>query len=98
MTCSVAALRTFFFGLGVLLLSSHASAENIGKGAKGTIDLGIGEGRVLHFSAPVDSVMVAEPGIADLQVVSPGVIYVFGKAAGETSLIALDAEGQETAR
>lgn len=97
MTCSVAALRTFFFGLGVLLLSSHASAENIGKGAKGTIDLGIGEGRVLHFSAPVDSVMVAEPGIADLQVVSPGVIYVFGKAAGETSLIALDAEGQETA-
>ncbi|UZA69001.1 type II and III secretion system protein family protein [Pseudomonas viridiflava] len=97
MTCSVAVLRTFFFGLGVLLLSSHANAENIGKGAKGTIDLGIGEGRVLHFSAPVDSVMVAEPGIADLQVVSPGVIYVFGKAAGETSLIALDAEGQETA-
>ncbi|WP_039847645.1 pilus assembly protein N-terminal domain-containing protein, partial [Pseudomonas amygdali] len=94
---SVSVIRMFLVGVGALLIGTGSFAENIAKGAKGTVDLAIGEGRVLHFSAPVDSVMVAEPGIADLQVVSPGVIYVFGKAAGQTSLIALDSEGRETA-
>ncbi len=80
-----------------LLLPLLAEAQNIAKGSTGTIDLAPGEGRILHFKAPVDSVLVAEPGIADLQVVSPGVIYVFGKSAGQTSLIALSPEGDELA-
>ncbi|EPN63585.1 type III secretion component, partial [Pseudomonas syringae pv. actinidiae ICMP 19079] len=71
---SVTVLRFFTVAAGILLIATGACAETIAKGAKGTVDLAIGEGRVLHFSAPVDSVMVAEPGIADLQVVSPGVI------------------------
>lgn len=81
----------------VVLLPQLASAQNIAKGSTGTLDLAPGEGRILHFKAPVDSVLVAEPGIADLQVVSPGVIYIFGKAAGQTSLIALSPEGEELA-
>jgi len=81
----------------VLLMPELACAQNIAKGSTGTIDLAPGEGRILHFKAPVDSVLVAEPGIADLQVVSPGVIYIFGKAAGQTSLIALSPEGEELA-
>ncbi|MCQ3026631.1 type II and III secretion system protein family protein [Pseudomonas tremae] len=97
MMCSASTIRVLFLALSALLLAGGANAQTIAKGAEGTIDLAIGEGRVLHFSAPVDSVMVAEPGIADLQVVSPGVIYVFGKTAGQTSLIALDSKGRETA-
>lgn len=81
----------------MVLLPGLANAQNIAKGSTGTIDLAPGEGRILHFKAPVDSVLVAEPGIADLQVVSPGVIYIFGKAAGQTSLIALGPEGEELA-
>jgi pilus assembly protein CpaC len=81
----------------VLLMPELVSAQNIAKGSTGTIDLAPGEGRILHFKAPVDSVLVAEPGIADLQVVSPGVIYIFGKSAGQTSLIALSPEGEELA-
>lgn len=81
----------------LVLLPELASAQNIAKGSTGTIDLAPGEGRILHFKAPVDSVLVAEPGIADLQVVSPGVIYIFGKSAGQTSLIALGPDGEELA-
>jgi pilus assembly protein CpaC len=83
--------------LGLLLTGTAVCAQDIPRGANSTLDLATGEGRVLRFSAPVDSVMVAEPNIADLQVVSPGVIYVFGKTPGQTSLIALDSEGRETA-
>jgi len=79
------------------LLSGAASAEDIATGSHGTIALAPGEGRILHFVAPVDSVLVAEPTIADLQVVSPGVIYVFGKAPGQTSLIAVGPDGKQLA-
>lgn len=84
----------------VLLLSVVAcvsQAQEIAAGAGGSIALSSGEGRILHFVAPVDSVLVAEPNVADLQVVSPGTIYIFGKAPGNTSLIALGSDGKQLA-
>ncbi|SHL88610.1 type II and III secretion system protein family protein [Halomonas cupida] len=53
------------------------------------LELETGQGRVLRFGNDVASVLVANPDIADVQVVSPGVIYVFGKQHGDTNLIAL---------
>jgi pilus assembly protein CpaC len=53
--------------------------------------LAAGEGRIVKFRAPVESVFVADPAIADLRIVSPGVVYVYGKSSGETNLIALSA-------
>lgn len=102
MICSSLFRLRGFFGICVVMLAalagpSLAFAQNITRGSTGTVDLASGEGRILNFKAPVDSVMVAEPGIADLQVVSPGVIYVFGKAPGQTSLIALGADGEQIA-
>lgn len=92
------AVVSFWMAAAVALgLPSMTYAQNIAKGTTGTIDLASGEGRILNFKAPVDSVMVAEPGIADLQVVSPGVIYVFGKAPGQTSLIAVGPKGEQLA-
>ncbi|PMU47750.1 type II and III secretion system protein RhcC2 [Pseudomonas sp. GP01-A6] len=79
------------------LTSFFCSAQDIANGAQGSINLASGEGRILHFVAPVESVLVGEPGIADLQVVSPGVIYIFGKAPGNTSLIALGSDGKQLA-
>jgi pilus assembly protein CpaC len=67
------------------LVSFFCNAQDIANGAQGSISLASGEGRILHFVAPVESVLVAEPGIADLQVVSPGVIYIFGKAPANSS-------------
>jgi len=63
----------------------------------GDISLGTGEGRIMRFSDPVEAVMIAEPGVADLQVVSPGVIYLFGKRPGHTTLVALGSDEREVA-
>lgn len=80
-----------------LLTAVPLSAQTIGRGSTATVELAAGEGRVLRFESPVDAVLVAEPGIADLQVVSAGTIYVFGKRPGQTSLIALDGQEREIA-
>jgi pilus assembly protein CpaC len=86
-------LATFCFALTPAMGSNREFIP----GTEGSLELVLSEGKVLHFSAPVESVLVADPTIADLQVVSAGVIYLFGKAPGQTSLIALNADGREIA-
>lgn len=86
-----------FCVLLLALVTAASQAQDIANGASGSINLASGEGRILHFVAPVDSVLVAEPNVADLQVVSPGTIYIFGKAPGTTSLIALGNDGKQLA-
>ncbi len=49
-------------------------------------------GAPLHLPGAAASVAIANPAIADVQVVSPRLLFVNGKAAGETSLIAVDAQ------
>jgi pilus assembly protein CpaC len=57
-----------------------------------TMGLGLGEGRLLKFDGPVESVFLADPTIADVRVVAPDVVYVYGKKSGATNLIAWSAE------
>ena len=57
----------------------------------GTIDVEINKGTPLRLSAPAASVAVADPTIADVQVISPKMLYVNGRGIGETSIIAVDA-------
>ena len=54
------------------------------------IELETGKGSVVQLREPAATVFVANPEIADVQVKSPSLIYVFGKAPGETSLYASD--------
>jgi pilus assembly protein CpaC len=72
-----------------LPVEGHAAevVENVGPG-RPAIDLSVGEGRLLHFDGPVDSVFIADPAFADVQVVSADTVYVFGKKGGATNLIA----------
>lgn len=55
-----------------------------------TINLAIGKGQLIRLDRPAKSVFVADENIADIQVKSPRLIYIMGKAGGETSFFALD--------
>jgi pilus assembly protein CpaC len=57
-----------------------------------SFSLPVGEGRILRFDRAADSVYIADTAIADLKVVSPDVVYVYGKKSGTTNLIALSAD------
>ncbi len=49
----------------------------------------VGKGALIRFKEPVNNVFLANAEIADLQVKSPTLVYVFGKKQGETNLYAV---------
>jgi pilus assembly protein CpaC len=53
-----------------------------------------GKGIILRLERPAGNIFVADPAIADVQVKSPTVVYVIGKAPGTTTLFALDKQDQ----
>lgn len=56
------------------------------------VKLDFHEGAVIKLDRPASTVFVADAAIADVQVKSPRLIYVYGKAVGETTLFAVDDE------
>ncbi|NBO19369.1 MAG: type II and III secretion system protein family protein, partial [Proteobacteria bacterium] len=58
----------------------------------------INKGAMLKLSAPAASVAIADPNIADVQVVSPRVVVVRGKKVGETSFYAVDGRDEPIVR
>ncbi|MCW5731500.1 MAG: type II and III secretion system protein family protein, partial [Alphaproteobacteria bacterium] len=72
-----------------------ALAGDIGGGtlipaASEAIALEVGKGTVIRLRQPAETVFVAESEVADVQVKSPGILYVYGKKAGETVLYVVD--------
>jgi pilus assembly protein CpaC len=58
------------------------------------ITLSVGSGRLVRLSGTMTDLFVANDNIADVQVRSPTQIYIFGKAAGSTTLYATDRAGR----
>jgi len=58
------------------------------------LDVDVGKGVILRLDRPAGNVFVADPNVADVQIKSPTVIYLLGKAAGTTTLFALDKQDQ----
>ncbi|WP_299616691.1 pilus assembly protein N-terminal domain-containing protein [uncultured Tateyamaria sp.] len=52
------------------------------------------DGQMMYIDFTPTSVLVANPAVADVQIVSDSSIFVFGKAPGRTKLIILDQAGQ----
>lgn len=54
------------------------------------VSIEIRKASLIRLETPVAAVFVADPAIADVQVKSPRLIYVFGLAVGETTFFAID--------
>ncbi len=54
------------------------------------IDIERGKARLVRLDRPANTVFVANPGVADVQIKSERLIYVFGASVGETTLFAVD--------
>ena len=53
----------------------------------------LGKSRRWHLDSPAKAVAAASPEIADVQLLSPTVLYVIGQAAGSTSISVLGEDG-----
>lgn len=83
------------FGAFLILAGGWAApaqaARTVG-GQQSAFSIQVGQGRLLNFEQPVTNVFVADPKVADVQIVSPTWVYLFGKKSGATNLIALDGQ------
>jgi pilus assembly protein CpaC len=82
-------------GLAAALLATLQPAAAVDVSplpSRPSFELPVGEGRILRFDQPAESVYIADSEIADLRVVSADVVYVYGKKSGTTNLIALSAD------
>ncbi len=57
------------------------------------LNVSVDHGVSLTLSAPAASIFIANPDIADVQVMSPTSIMIFGKRTGETTFMASDGSG-----
>ena len=77
-----------------LLTAGPAGAAEIVDTGETSVQLNRDQGVLVRLERPVDSVFVADPEIADVQVKSPRLVYVFGKQPGETTMFAVDSNDQ----
>jgi len=79
--------------LGAILIGGpgHAASDILGN-ATDRLEIDANQGVLIRLDRAASTVFVANPDIADIQVKSPRLIYVLGKAPGETTLYAADAQ------
>jgi len=85
-------IRHVLIAIVISLSCGKAFAIDISAPPRQAIDLPVGQGRLLQFDQPVEAVFLADPTIADVKVVSPEVVFVYGTKLGTTNLIATSAD------
>ena len=77
---------------GLLLPSMLYAFDDINEQV---LQIEINKGRTIKLPSPATSVMVADPATADVQVVSPTLLFIHAKKVGETSIYAVDAHDDQ---
>tara|TARA_R110002124_G_scaffold63783_1_gene174668 strand:- start:19358 stop:19813 length:456 start_codon:yes stop_codon:yes gene_type:complete len=74
------------------LSAAPAIAEDVAP-----INVNVNMARILRISAPAATVIVGNPGIADVTIQDPKTLILTGKSFGQTNLIVLDSAGNPIA-
>jgi pilus assembly protein CpaC len=86
-------LKAGAFLLAILLAPPVAGqTPTNSSSSRQSIELMVGQGRLLQLDEAAESVYVGDTTIADLRIVAPDVVYVYGRKIGSTNLIAISAE------
>ena len=85
-TLLLLALATFI----TLGLSVSAQAVEIVETEGTALDLEVHKGQLVRLDRPTSTVFLADPEIADVQLKSPTLIYVYAKRPGQTTMYAVD--------
>jgi Flp pilus assembly secretin CpaC len=75
-----------------LLLVGPAAAESTDP-----ISVKVNMARILRISAPAATVIIGNPGVADITIQDPQTLVLTGRSYGSTNLIILDAAGNPVA-
>ncbi len=89
-TARLGAMTLILASLGTPV--APAVAQNLVRPSGTPIAIDVSKGVLITLDRPADTVFVADPTIADVQIKSPKLIYLYGKEPGDTSLYAVDAD------
>lgn len=75
-------------------VAAAASPPPVQNPFSGSITVAQGSGKIVTLPQPVSSIFAADPTVIEVRPASPTSLFVFGKGAGETSVVATDANGK----
>lgn len=78
-----------------ILFSAFALAASVLPAAASDVTVALDEVRTLSFEAPVATVYVGNPAIADINMIDSRHAFVLGKGYGSTNIIALNKQGAQ---
>ncbi len=84
------------FMMLILVALPNAHAQQVVAPLQKTLTLEINKGTLIKLNSPAEQVFIADPEIADVQVKSPSMIYLFGRQPGDTVVYAVDRNGDVT--
>ncbi len=89
------ALTALALGLASAVVATPAAAQRTAGTFKptGRVLLSVGEGQMVSLPQPIADVWTSNPGVADVHVTNSRQINLFGKDAGEATVIATSASG-----
>ena len=74
------------------------TATSVARPYYGYISVAKGRGKLIKLPHPVANLFVADEGVATARPASPDTMFIFGKAPGETDIVATDADGHRIAQ
>ncbi len=78
-------------GLMIASLAPVAAADSA------PVSVQVNMARILRIDAPASTVIIGNPGVADITIQDPQTLVLTGKSYGQTNLIILDASGNPIA-
>lgn len=87
--------RRSFAALTTALFMALPAAEAMAQTAPVTVKVNMA--RILRINAPAATVIIGNPGVADVTIQDPQTLVLTGKSYGQTNLIVLDALGNPIA-
>lgn len=84
-------------GLALASPAGAASAPGVTEATSGPIVVKVNMARILRISAPASTVVLGNPGVADVTIQDPQTLILTGKSYGQTNMIVLDAKGNPVA-
>lgn len=91
-------LRQTVFVLLATLAAGGLAAATPGMAADAApISVKVNMARILRINAPASTVIIGNPGVADVTIQDPQTLVLTGKSYGQTNMIVLDAMGEPIA-
>lgn len=91
-------LAALFFGTGAVM-PAYAAKGDTGKDQMvQPVNVALGKAEIVNLDRRVADLMLADPSIADVNMLKSSNVYIVGKSVGSTNLIALDDKGEVVKR